>query len=114
MKCVLTAAGLGTRLLPLTKELPKEMLPIYAKSIKGSLIMKPILQVIFESLYGYNIRNFCFVTGRTKRAIRDHFKPDFELIRLLKKNKKCCKKGRFLFRKRVYPLWSFNMYDFQK
>ena len=88
MKCVLTAAGLGTRLLPLTKELPKEMLPIYAKSINGSLIMKPILQVIFESLYGYNIRNFCIVTGRTKRAIRDHFKPDFELIRLLKKNKK--------------------------
>jgi len=88
MKCVLTAAGLGTRLLPLTKELPKEMLPIYAKSIKGSLIMKPILQVIFESLYSYNIRNFCFVTGRTKRAIKDHFIPDFELVRLLKKNKK--------------------------
>ncbi len=49
MKCVLTAAGLGTRLLPLTKELPKEMLPIYATSKKGSLIIKPILQVIFEN-----------------------------------------------------------------
>ena len=88
MKCILTVAGLGTRLLPLTKELPKEMLPIYAKSIKGELIMKPILQIIFESLYQYNIRNFCFITGRTKRAVKDHFTPDFKLVRILQKNKK--------------------------
>ena len=88
MKCILTVAGLGTRLLPLTKELPKEMLPIYAKSTKGKLIMKPILQIIFESLYQYNIRNFCFITGRTKRAVKDHFTPDFKLVRILQKNKK--------------------------
>ena len=50
MKCVLTVAGLGTRLLPLTKELPKEMLPIYVKSKNRDLVLKPILQVIFESL----------------------------------------------------------------
>lgn len=88
MKCVLTVAGLGTRLLPLTKELPKEMLPIYSRSSKGELIMKPILQIIFESLYNHNIRNFCFVTGRTKRAVKDHFTPDFKLVRYLQKNKK--------------------------
>ena len=88
MKCVLTAAGLGTRLLPLTKELPKEMLPIYDKSVKGNLIMKPILQVIFESLYENNIRDFCIVTGKTKRAIKDHFSIDTKLEKYLKINKK--------------------------
>ena len=88
MKCILTVAGLGTRLLPLTKELPKEMLPIYSKSREGSLILKPILQVIFESLYDYKIRDFCFVVGRTKRAVEEHFTPDLDLIKYLKKEKK--------------------------
>ena len=88
MKCVLTVAGLGTRLLPLTKVIPKEMLPIYSKSKKGKLIMKPILQIIFESLYKYKIKDFCFVTGRTKRAVRDHFTVDENLVKILQKNKK--------------------------
>jgi len=88
MKCVLTVAGLGTRLLPLTKELPKEMLPIYVKSKNQDLILKPILQVIFESLYQYKIRDFCFIVGRTKRAVEDHFTPDFDLVKFLKKEKK--------------------------
>ena len=88
MKCVLTVAGLGTRLLPLTKELPKEMLPIYSKNSKGNLVLKPILQVIFESLYQYKIRDYCFIVGRTKRAVEDHFTSDFELVKFLKKEKK--------------------------
>jgi len=88
MKCVLTVAGLGTRLLPLTKELPKEMLPIYVKSKNQNLVLKPILQVIFESLYQYKIRDFCFIVGRTKRAVEDHFTPDFDLVKFLKKEKK--------------------------
>jgi len=88
MKCVLTVAGLGTRLLPLTKVLPKEMLPIYSKTKNGDLILKPILQVIFESLYSYKIRDYCFVVGRTKRAVEEHFTPDFDLIKDLKKSKK--------------------------
>jgi len=88
MKCVLTVAGLGTRLLPLTKELPKEMLPIYAKSNNQHFVLKPILQVIFESLYDYKIRDFCFIVGRTKRAVEDHFTPDFDLVKHLKKEKK--------------------------
>ncbi len=80
MKCVLTVAGLGTRLLPLTKVLPKEMLPIYSKTKNGDLILKPILQVIFESLYSYKIRDYCFVVGRTKRAVEEHFTPDLDII----------------------------------
>ena len=88
MKCVLTVAGLGTRLLPLTKELPKEMLPIYVKSNNEHLILKPILQVIFESLFDYKIRDYCFIVGRTKRAVEDHFTPDFDLVKHLKKEKK--------------------------
>lgn len=88
MKCILTVAGLGTRLLPLTKDLPKEMLPIYSKSKEGELILKPILQVIFESLYDYKIRDFCFIVGRTKRSVEEHFTPDVDLIKYLKKEKK--------------------------
>lgn len=88
MKCVLTVAGLGTRLLPLTKVLPKEMLPIYSKTKSGDLILKPILQVIFESLYKYKIRDYCFVVGRTKRAVEEHFTPDYDIIKDLKKSNK--------------------------
>jgi UTP--glucose-1-phosphate uridylyltransferase len=88
MKCVLTVAGLGTRLLPLTKELPKEMLPIYVKSKNQGLVLKPILQVIFECLYNYKIRDFCFIVGRTKRSVEDHFTQDFDLVKQLKKGKK--------------------------
>jgi len=88
VKCIITVGGLGTRLLPLTKEIPKEMLPIYDKNKKGKLILKPILQVIFESLYDYNIRDFCFIVGRTKRAVKDHFTPNFDLLDLLKKERK--------------------------
>ena len=61
--------GLGTRLLPLTIEIPKEMLPVYSRTKEGKLILKPILQVIFESLYEYKIRDFCFIVGKTKRAV---------------------------------------------
>ena len=88
MKCVLTVAGLGTRLLPLTKELPKEMLPIYSRTKTGELVLKPILQVIFESLFQYGIRDYSFIVGKTKRAVEDHFTPDFDLIKYLKKEKK--------------------------
>jgi UTP--glucose-1-phosphate uridylyltransferase len=88
MKCILTVGGLGTRLLPLTKEIPKEMLPIYDKDSEGKLILKPILQVIFESLYQYKIRDFCFIVGKTKRSVEDHFTPNFDLLDVLKNEKK--------------------------
>jgi len=88
MKCVLTVAGLGTRLLPLTKELPKEMLPIYSHDKNGQLVLKPILQVIYESLFEYGMSNFCFIVGKTKRAVQEHFTPDYDMVKELKKNKK--------------------------
>lgn len=88
MKCVLTVAGLGTRLLPLTKELPKEMLPIYDISKNGELILKPFLQLIYEKLYDYKIRDFCFVVRKDKRAVQDHFTPDFDLVKDLKNSNK--------------------------
>ena len=87
-KVVIPAAGGGTRLLPATKEQPKEMLPIFARSNSKGLTVKPILQVIFESLYDYKIRDFCFIVGRTKRSVQDHFTPDFDLLDLLKRERK--------------------------
>ena len=88
MKCVLTVAGLGTRLLPITKELPKEMLPIFDKTKEGNFVVKSILQKIYESLYDYKIRDFCFIVGQTKRAVETHFIPDSDLIQYLRKEKK--------------------------
>lgn len=88
MKCVFTVAGLGTRLLPATKELPKEMLPIYDMSSSKKIILKPFLQLIYEKLYNFGITDYCFVVGRSKRAVQDHFTPDFDLIKDLKKMKK--------------------------
>jgi len=88
VKTVLTVAGLGTRLLPLTKELPKEMMPVFVKTKDGELLMKPILQVIFESLYDYKVRDFCFIVGKTKRAVEEHFTQDFDLVEHLKETKK--------------------------
>ena len=86
-KIVITAAGKGTRLFPLTKETPKEMMPIYVKSSKKSEpVLKPILHVIFDSAYELGIRNFCFVVGRGKRSIEDHFLISENEEKELKKN----------------------------
>lgn len=87
-KVVITAAGLGTRLLPTTKELPKEMLPIYVRGAKGRPVLKPLLQALFEQLYSYGFREFCFVVGRGKRAIEDHFTPDWDFVEKLEKTGK--------------------------
>jgi len=87
-KVVIPAAGSGTRLLPTTKEQPKEMLPIFARSNSTGIAVKPILQIIFEQLYGFGLREFYFIVGRTKRAIEDYFTPDFEFVDKLNKNGK--------------------------
>ena len=74
-KVVITAAGKGTRLLPFTKEMPKEMMPIFSNIFankKGGLLL---LQYIYEQLYSMNFRDYCFVVGREKRSIEDHFTP---------------------------------------
>jgi len=87
-KVVIPAAGLGTRLFPATKEQPKEMLPIFSRSSNGEVSIKPILQLVFEQLYGVGFREFCFVVGREKRAIEDHFTPDSNCLTLLNKSRK--------------------------
>jgi len=76
-KAMLPAAGLGTRLLPATKEQPKEMLPIFSLGEDNESQLKPLLQLIFEQLYDIGLRRFCFVIGRGKRAIEDHFTQDY-------------------------------------
>ena len=70
---VLTAAGRGTRLLPFTKEMPKEMMPIFTKIHGNHRSVIPLLQYIFEQFYSIKIRDYCFVVGRDKRSIKDHF-----------------------------------------
>ncbi len=69
-KCLFPAAGYGTRFLPATKAVPKEMLPI---------LNKPLLQYGVEEALSAGISNMAIVTGRGKRAIEDHFDNAFEL-----------------------------------
>jgi UTP--glucose-1-phosphate uridylyltransferase len=69
-KCLFPAAGYGTRFLPATKAVPKEMLPI---------INKPLLQYGIEEALFAGINNMAIVTGRGKRAIEDHFDNAYEL-----------------------------------
>jgi UTP--glucose-1-phosphate uridylyltransferase len=82
-KVVVPAAGLGTRLFPATKEQPKEMLPVFASTHDGEMVVKPVVQAVFEKLYNEGLREFCFIVGRGKRGIEDHFMPDAECIQNL-------------------------------
>ena len=74
-KAVIPAAGLGTRFLPATKALPKEMIPI---------VDKPAIQYIVEEIVNSGIEDILIITGRGKRAIEDHFDKSFELNTTLK------------------------------
>ena len=91
MIAVIPVAGLGTRLLPSTKEQPKEMLPVFARNSSGTISLKPTIQIIFEQLFESGIRNFLFVIGRGKRIIEDHFTPDRGYLELLVKRGKITK-----------------------
>ena len=88
MKVVLTAAGKGTRLLPYTKEMPKEMMPIFSKIHGNQRVVIPLLQYIFEQFHSAKIRDYCFVVGRDKRAIKDHFTPHQSYLNELSGNNK--------------------------
>lgn len=74
-KAVIPAAGLGTRLLPATYAQPKEMLPCGRK---------PTIQYVVEELLAVGVEDILIVTGRTKRALEDHFDPDEKLLEKLK------------------------------
>jgi UTP--glucose-1-phosphate uridylyltransferase len=78
-KAVFPVAGLGTRFLPATKANPKEMLPV---------VDKPLIQYAVEEAIEAGITDLIFVTGRTKRAIADHFDKAYELENELEKKNK--------------------------
>lgn len=103
-KAVLPAAGFGTRFLPATKALPKEMLPI---------VDKPVIQYIIEEAVNSGITEIIIITGRGKRAIEDHFDHSFELeynlvekgkTTLLKEVKKIEKLAKFIYIRQPEPL----------
>ena len=78
-KAIIPAAGLGTRFLPATKAIPKEMLPI---------VDKPTMQYIIEEAVASGIEEILIITGRNKRSIEDHFDKSVELeLELEHKNK---------------------------
>lgn len=78
-KAIIPAAGLGTRFLPATKAMPKEMLPI---------VDKPTIQYIVEEAVESGIEDIIIVTGKGKRAIEDHFDNNFELEQNLAEKEK--------------------------
>jgi len=82
---VIPAAGLGTRLFTITKESPKEMVPIFYRTSDGVVLVKPLLEIIFENLFNSGIRNFCIIVGRGKEEIENHLSPHYDFIDLLKK-----------------------------
>jgi UTP--glucose-1-phosphate uridylyltransferase len=78
-KAIFPVAGLGTRFLPATKAVPKEMLPV---------VDRPILQYVVDEAREAGIEHFVFVTGRNKAIIEDHFDRQFELEVTLKERHK--------------------------
>ena len=78
-KAIFPVGGLGTRFLPATKAMPKEMLPV---------VDKPLIQYAVEEARAAGIEEFIFVTGRGKTAIEDHFDYSFELQNALEKRAK--------------------------
>ncbi len=94
-KAIICAAGLGSRFLPQTKAMPKEMLP---------LIDRPVIQVIVEQAVAAGVTEIIIVTGSTKRAIEDHFDRSDQLEAELRENGKTDKADEI---KRVAELANF-------
>ena len=78
-KAILPVAGLGTRFLPATKAMPKEMLPV---------VDRPLIQHVVDEARQAGIEHFIFVTGRNKGVIEDHFDRQFELELTLTERKR--------------------------
>jgi len=102
---VITTGGLGTRLLTCTKSNPKAMLPLYSKSFDKNPdpLLRPLIESIFENLYDYGFRRFCFIVGKkTKSSIINHLTPDQKFIELLKKRNTSVDKRFIKILNRVY------------
>jgi len=104
-KCVIPAAGFGTRFLPASKALPKEMFPI---------IDKPVMQYLVEEAISAGCEDIIIITWRTKRAIEDHFDSNFELesklensnkMESLEKVKKLNNMANIVYVRQPYPRW---------
>src|ERR1700688_316151 len=78
-KAIFPVAGLGTRFLPATKAMPKEMLPV---------VDRPLIQHVVDEARQAGIEHFVFVTGRNKAVIEDHFDLSFELEATLTERKR--------------------------
>src|SRR3989304_889348 len=78
-KAIIPAAGYGTRFLPQTKAMPKEMLPVEDK---------PVIQYVVEEAVASGIEDIIIVTGASKRAIEDHFDRNYDLENFLEKSGK--------------------------
>jgi UTP--glucose-1-phosphate uridylyltransferase len=94
-KAIIPAAGLGTRFLPATKAMPKEMLPI---------VDKPTIQYIVEEAIESGVEDIIVVTGKGKRAIEDHFDIAFELEHILEE------KGKFDILEKVRKSSNVNLH----
>lgn len=104
-KCIIPAAGMGTRFLPATKALPKEMFPI---------VDKPVMQYLVEEAIAAGCEDIIIITGRSKRAIEDHFDSNPELeARLdssgkfdyLRKVKSVGREANIVYVRQPYPRW---------
>ena len=104
-KCVIPAAGMGTRFLPATKALPKEMFPI---------VDKPVMQYLVEEAIAAGCTDIIIITGRSKRAIEDHFDSNPELearldsswkFEYLKKVKSVSGSANIVYVRQPYPKW---------
>jgi len=104
-KCVIPAAGSGTRFLPATKALPKEMFPI---------VDKPVMQYLVEEAISIGCEEIIIITWRNKRAIEDHFDANIELEEklasagkkeYLEKVKNITNLANFVYIRQPYPLW---------
>src|SRR5436190_1536470 len=83
-KAIFPVGGLGTRFLPATKAMPKEMLPV---------VDKPLIQYAVEEAQAAGIEQLIFVTGRGKSAIEDHFDISYELQQTLEQRQKSWELG---------------------
>ncbi len=104
-KAIIPAAGFGTRFLPATKALPKEMFPI---------VDKPVMQYLVEEAVGIGVEDIVIVTWRNKRAIEDHFdaNPELEILleqrgktEALKKIKRLNSLANIVYIRQPYPRW---------
>ena len=104
-KAIFPVGGLGTRFLPATKSMPKEMLPV---------VDKPLIQYAVEEAQAAGIEDFIFVTGRGKTTIEDHFDHSFELEKTLEERGKTAeleelrrwlpKPGRVAYTRQMAPM----------